>query len=311
MDYTWQYEPLDDGLRRRQRMKNSKKWDQLQKYFWNSKTKEILGRDFMSWGKVILYFGAFYTGLLALYLVCMLFFSLALDEISPTMRGLATPLQNLPGMSFRPVPDFETTLIRFIQGQPATYKPYTDHIQSFLDHYENEKQVGENFVDCDKGKPEENINKVCRFHVDKLGGMCTWQRDFGYDEGQPCVILKLNRIFEWRPETYEDANETEIPNSLRSRFQPNHIGVTCEGRYPLDDENIGNITYHPPEGFPRFFYPYLNQEGYRSPLVMIQFQNPVNGILINVICRAWAKNITPRHHINDQLGLVTFSILVD
>lgn len=313
------YGPLSnkdhDGTRRRRRRKrdpkNERKWEDLKKFIWNTKTKEILGRDFSSWGRVIFFFVAFYASLLTLLLICMLFFSLALDEISPTMRGLSSCLQEIPGLAYRPVPDFETNLIRFIQGQPSTYKPYTDHIQAFLDQYENEKQVGENFIDCEKGRPPGEEGKVCRFHVDDLGDMCTWQRDFGYDEGQPCVLLKLNKIFDWMPVMYEDENSTEIPDILLPRFHPDHIGVTCEGRYPLDNENIGNISYNPPQGFSRFFYPYQNQEGYRSPLVMIQFLNPMNGILINVMCKAWAKNISPRHHINDQLGLVTFSLLVD
>ena len=63
--------------------------------------------------------------------------------------------------------------------------------------YENEKQVGENFIDCELGKPEGMEQKVCRFNVDKLGGMCTWQKDYGYDEGQPCIILKLNKVNMW------------------------------------------------------------------------------------------------------------------
>jgi sodium/potassium-transporting ATPase subunit beta len=60
--------------------------------------------------------------------------------------------------------------------------------------YENEKQVGENFIDCEKGKTPEQLQKVCRFNVDTLGGLCTWQRDYGYDEGKPCVILKINKV---------------------------------------------------------------------------------------------------------------------
>ena len=80
-------------------------------------------------------------------------------------------------------------------------------------------------------------------------------------------------------------------------------------QYDADFENIGNITIYPLEGLPTFFYPYLNQEGYRSPLMMIKFNKPINGVVINVMCRVWAKNI--RHVPNDQLGLIQFSLLVD
>ena len=43
--------------------------------------------------------------------------------------------------------------------------------------------------------------------------------------------------------------------------------------------------------------------------MMIKFNKPINGVVINVMCRVWARNI--RHVPNDQLGLIQFSLLVD
>ena len=80
-------------------------------------------------------------------------------------------------------------------------------------------------------------------------------------------------------------------------------------QYDPDTENIGNMTYFPPPGLSRYFHPYLNQEGYRSPIMMVRFDNPINGVVINVICKLYAKNI--KHHTNDQAGVATFSILID
>jgi sodium/potassium-transporting ATPase subunit beta len=42
---------------------------------------------------------------------------------------------------------------------------------------------------------------------------------------------------------------------------------------------------------------------------MAQFEHPSNGILIHVVCKAWARNI--RHHLNDMIGLAQFQLLVD
>ena len=39
----------------------------------------------------------------------------------------------LAGMGFRPMPDVDSTLIRFEQGKASSYKMYTDHIQAFLE----------------------------------------------------------------------------------------------------------------------------------------------------------------------------------
>ena len=62
--------------------------------------------------------------------------------------------------------------------------------------------MGENFIDCERGRDPDTLDKVCRFNVDVLGGSCTWQKDYGYDEGQPCIILKLNRVSPLLPRFY-------------------------------------------------------------------------------------------------------------
>lgn len=61
--------------------------------------------------------------------------------------------------------------------------------------YENKAQAGDDFTDCNNLDEESrDPNKVCRFTVDMLGNDCTWQKDYGYDEGTPCVLLKLNKV---------------------------------------------------------------------------------------------------------------------
>ena len=42
---------------------------------------------------------------------------------------------------------------------------------------------------------------------------------------------------------------------------------------------------------------------------MVKFNNPTNGVLINVVCKLWAKNI--KHDYNDNAGLIKFELLVD
>lgn len=57
-------------------------------------------------------------------------------------------------------------------------------------------------------------------------------------------------------------------------FQLNTIWVSCEGESPADVENIGPIKYIPKRGFPGYFYPYKNSEGYLSPVMAIHFERP-------------------------------------
>lgn len=57
-------------------------------------------------------------------------------------------------------------------------------------------------------------------------------------------------------------------------FQMNTIWISCEGENPADIENLGPITYIPQRGFPGFFFPYENSEGYLSPLLAIHIERP-------------------------------------
>lgn len=58
-------------------------------------------------------------------------------------------------------------------------------------------------------------------------------------------------------------------------IQLNTVWVSCEGENPADVENIGPIEYYPRQGFPGYYYPYENSEGYLSPLVAIHFKQPM------------------------------------
>lgn len=57
-------------------------------------------------------------------------------------------------------------------------------------------------------------------------------------------------------------------------LQLNTVWVSCEGENPADVENIGPIQYIPSRGFPGFFFPFANIDGYLSPLVAVFFERP-------------------------------------
>lgn len=121
----------------------------------------------------------------------------------------------------------------------------------------------------------------------------------------------------------------------------NTVWVSCKGESPADSEFIGPVSYYPKQGFPGYYFPYENSEGYLSPLVAVHLERPkreylcliltyschifVNrvaqltcnnvivcflaGILINIECRAWAKNINYRQ--KDKQGSVHFELMID
>ncbi|ESO02475.1 hypothetical protein HELRODRAFT_184992 [Helobdella robusta] len=278
-------------------------------FFCNSNDGTVMRRSEVTWAKFLFFYFCFFSALVV-YLSCAFGFYLEVyvDKNHPRTQAWDTLLMEWPSLAIRPMPDYRTSMIRFVQGQPSSYKPFADHIQAFLLHYENAAQESEALIDCSNLGNDQNRNKfkACRFVIDTLGQNCTWQRDYGYDEGKPCVLLKLTKIFGWEPPAF-GFNET-VPE-LGDRFSPDTIGVTCEGENPIDQENIGPLAYYPPKGFPKYYYPYLNQEGYRAPLVMVQFLKPTNGIVINVWCKAWIKDLV--HHRYDNLGSIHFEMLID
>lgn len=73
--------------------------------------------------------------------------------------------------------------------------------------------------------------------------------------------------------------------------------VECNGENEVDRDFIYEIEYFSQMnttkigGFHRNFFPFVNQDGYRSPLVFVHFKKIETNVLINVECRAYAQNI--------------------
>ena len=83
----------------------------------------------------------------------------------------------------------------------------------------------------------------------------------------------------------------------------------CLLQNPGDAENMGPVEFYPPNGMPIHYYPYLNQRGYRQPIVFAKFRAPKEGVVMQIWCKAWASNIM--HHKNDKAGSIHFELLVD
>lgn len=98
----------------------------------------------------------------------------------------------------------------------------------------------------------------------------------------------------------------------------NTTWITCEGENPADKENIGELRYYYPGftnqsglygGIPNFNFPFLNQDAYLAPFLFVKFVKPQPNVLIQVECKAWAKNIKPDRQA--RLGSVHFELMID
>lgn len=65
---------------------------------------------------------------------------------------------------------------------------------------------------CNFGQ-QKDPSDVCVVNIDSFGG-CSKANSYGYKSNQPCIFLKLNKIFGWEPEVYDEA-EKDMPETLK------------------------------------------------------------------------------------------------
>jgi len=174
-----------------------------------------------------------------------------------------------------------------------------------------------------------NANEYCTNDMTNMNPKCSESNGYGYFEGKPCVLIKLNKIYEFVPHPMSLENlknsTAGVPQELidfvasisKSPVDARKLDstwITCEGENPGDKENIGDLKYFAPglndfHGIPNYYFPYMNQKGYQTPFVFVKFLNPRPRMLIQIECKAWAKNIAVDRL--ERRGSVHLELLVD
>lgn len=129
---------------------------------------------------------------------------------------------------------------------------------------------------------------MCNLDISKFKA-CTHEHGYGYNNSAPCIFLKLNRIFGWVPDYYNDPEDlpTEMPASLKDYIkglnasERNQVWISCQGEDGSDKELLSEADYFPTRGFPSYYYPYTNLKGYVSPLVAVKFLRPKSEFFLN------------------------------
>ncbi|XP_053404465.1 sodium/potassium-transporting ATPase subunit beta-1-like [Mercenaria mercenaria] len=234
------------------------------------------------------------------------------DKLSerPHFGGVMGKYLNNPGLIFEPNVASVDGLIRFNKARPSTYKIYTNRLESILLKYQNEFQYSlENVYDCaayQGYRPQSEWNTICRHDLTELGSMCSKQQGFGFEDGQPCIALSLERIENWLPEPY--TNDT-VPEKIRNDWYEYAVTVHCEGEDPVSKDNMGPILYFPAEGFHFKYFPYVGQNGWKSPIVFVRLDSATPATVVRVTCTAYAKNMKYDDLLNT--GKVSFDVMVD
>jgi len=289
-------------------------------FVYNKQTGQIVGRTPKNWGQLILFYTIFYTVLSALFTICMQGLLATLNHEFPKWQLDASLIGTNPGLGYRPIPEDPDAMasIEYAAANKTAVRYWVNRIDEFLAPYRFTPQLGaKNQVICDFNTPPPAGN-VCAVDVSKLGP-CTAEQGYSYNKSAPCIFIKLNRIYGWIPEYYDDTNDLpdNMPADLVDHIKSlpvserKQVWISCNGLGAADVEAIGPIDYYPQRGLPAYYYPYTNLPGYLSPLVAVHLARPTVKRNINVECRAWAKNVIYRGGQRDRRGSITFVLLIE
>lgn len=297
-------------------------WEAVRYLLHNPETGEILTRTPKSWLLITGFYIIYYSCLAGFWAAMLNIFFLTLNENSPKWQGEDSLIGVSPGLGLKPgqIPELiDSSMISFAlkskddQGNPgdsnyvAGTQGWVDRVENFLNTYKDNK-------DCVK---DGEVKPGSCFDLSQLGACGT--KPYGYEEGKPCVYLKLNKIFGVQNQMFDgdldkvvvegDKIPKALVDNIKSLDDKNQVWVECHGEYPADDEGLGTIKYFPAaQGFPAKYFPYQGGAGYQSPIVAVQFENAKPDQLLHVECRAWAKNIG--YSKRDRIGINHLELLI-
>lgn len=291
------------------------------KILYDKETKKIVGKTVKEWGRFFVFFIVFYSVLAILFAFLMQVEFAMLNDDSPKWQLSASLIGTNPGVTFRPMPDdleMTTAVVQYVATNSTDVKIWVDLLNKFLKQYHDPTLLpggGKNQVLCDFDTPPTSGN-VCAVDVSQLGP-CSRNEGYSYNKSAPCIFVKLNRIYGWIPQYYDDVNDlpwnmpTDLKNHIKSipeGPERQQVWVSCSGRTAADVSALGPVKFYPNRGLASYYYPFTNQLGYLSPLVAVQFERPAKKRRITIECRAWAKNVLYQR---DRRGMFQFSLQIN
>ncbi|XP_068173795.1 sodium/potassium-transporting ATPase subunit beta-3-like [Antennarius striatus] len=256
-------------------------------FIYNRRTGEFMGRTATSWGLVLLFYLLFYGFLAGMFTLTMWVMLQTLDENVPRYQDRVSN----PGLVIRP----HAAEISFNRSDPANYDPYVQQMHQLLHSYNDSLQESNEL--CLVGVYTEQDNhthkRACQFKRSTLR-QCSGLPDasFGYAQGTPCILVKMNRVI-----------------GLKPQGEP-YISCTAKRDRPLQ------MLYFPPEGrLDRMYFPYYGKNAhpdYVQPLVAVQLllRKEDYNVEQTVECKLEGSHLRNDDDRDKNMGRVTFRVKV-
>ncbi|XP_047544902.1 sodium/potassium-transporting ATPase subunit beta-2-like [Vanessa atalanta] len=228
--------------------------------------------------------------------------------------------------------NYEQPLIHFRVSDSGTWHPWYKKLNEFLKPYETTVPEEPPRAPCSVHHHEQRLPVPNCERALSTWAPCNVDNFYGYREGRPCVFLRLNHIHYWVPEPYNVTVPLSIPQDMPNNIKKamhlypanqygDFIWVSCKGEFAADEENIGPIQYIPanmPPGFPASRLRTADRiprsdrslpDLISGPLIAVVFENPHRGVVINVECRIWTRDIV--YDRNSRVGRARFELYIE
>jgi len=302
----------------------------------NPKTGEILTRTPLSWLKIIAFYIVYYSFLTGFWIACLFIFfeTLPHESLGPRWQQDYSLIGMNPGIGIRPRSADHRIDSHMIElwdgdsnlnpsgrnGEGDTNADYAVRLNQYMELYKN-TTLGPRYKAFDRS----------------LLGECE-NFPYGYvaEEGKdiaPCVFLKLNTIWGWKPEKTtcnmteeEKAEEKKLDKDCPATLMKHlltedakqagdeNVWIDCNGRYAADQEALAGdgLKYYPPSrAIPIASFPYEGKTekwSYHSHIVALKVQPKVPGQMVHIECRAYFKGA--EHDTRDKKGLIQFELMI-
>uniref|UniRef100_A0A8C9FDK4 Sodium/potassium-transporting ATPase subunit beta n=1 Tax=Pavo cristatus TaxID=9049 RepID=A0A8C9FDK4_PAVCR len=252
----------------------SERMENFRRFVWNPETKLFMGRTLINWVWISLYYLAFYVVMTGIFALSIYSLMRTVNPYEPDYQdqlkspGTATTLTIPFNLSLKAI--HPTPLQNFLSSftNPA-YSPAAQHLN--INCTSNTYFIQNTF------DGPNNTKLSCKFTSDMLQN-CSGITDptFGFPEGKPCFIVKMNRIIKFYP-----------GNGTAPRVDCTYVG---------DESRPLEVEYYPVNGtFNLHYFPYYGKKAqptYSNPLVAVKFLNITKNVEVKIVCKIIGAGIT-------------------